>query len=376
MNTKRHRILFFIPYATRTGSEMMIYYILKYLDRSKFEAGLVSFVHGELLNDIPKDIPIFYAPGKFTLKDKIAFHLGFHPTSLALKKISRQFNADLWYVNTVMLPEVVTMAKELKIPIISHVHELSAMYSQVSTRDFKTIIQQSDLIIGCSDIVCQCMLQSGAKKVERLYSFVDLNEITPDAVKVREIREAWGAQPDDFVWIMSGTSSERKGFDLLPDIALQFPPGSKIHLVWVGKLVDDGLVYWTKERCGQIENVKIHLIGSKKEDYYSYIDAADGFMLTSRQEPFGLVMVEATWLGKPIVAFESGGPTEFVTPELGTVVPNLNIPLFAENMLKWTRGEKAYNSETARQKALEFNAETKVGEWQEIILNHLKEQLG
>jgi hypothetical protein len=205
MNNTRRKILFFTPYATRTGSEMMICYILKYLDRSRFEAGLVCFAKGDLLNILPKDIPVFFAPKDFTLADKVAFHLGFHPTTRALKRISNQFKADLWYVNTVMLPEVVKVAKEIQMPVITHIHELSAMYSQVSRNDFETIIKGSDLIIGCSDTVCTCMRESGAANVERLYSFVDLQEIVPDPKRVQEIRNEWGVTPKDFVWIMSGT---------------------------------------------------------------------------------------------------------------------------------------------------------------------------
>jgi len=367
MNQQRRRILFFTPYATRTGSEVLIYYILKYLDKSRFEAGLVCFAQGELLNDIPADIPVFYVRRDFTFTDKVAFHLGFHPIERALKKISSQFKADFWYINTVMLPEVIGMAKKLQIPVISHVHELSATFSQIKSNDFQRIVNDSDMIIGCSDIVCKVMSESGSKRIERLYSFVDLSEIAPDKNKVREIRKEWGAEPDDFVWIMSGTSSERKGFDLLPEIALQIPKGQKIHLVWVGKLSDDGLVYWTTQRCKQIEHVRIHFTGAKKENYYSYIDAADGFMMTSRQEPFGMVLVEAAWLGKPIVSFDSGGPAEFITPEIGTVVPDLNISMFADSMLEWIKKMPEYDSETARRKAKEFSAEKQVLEWQKII---------
>ena len=94
MNQPRRRILFFTPYATRTGSEVLIYYILKYLDRSRFEAGLVCFAQGELLNDLPADIPVFYVRRDFTFSDKVAFHLGFHPIERALKKISKEFKAD------------------------------------------------------------------------------------------------------------------------------------------------------------------------------------------------------------------------------------------------------------------------------------------
>ncbi len=367
MNSTRRRILFFTPYATRTGSEMLIYYILKYLDRSRFEAGLVCFAKGELVQDLPKDIPVFYAVRDFSFLDKISFHLGSHPTKRSLIKISNQFKADLWYVNTIMLTSVIDMAKELRIPVISHVHELSAMYSQVSRKDFKSIVDNSDLVIGCSDTVCRCMAEAGSKKVERLYSFVDLKEIAPDPDLVKKIRNDWGVKPGDIVWIMSGTTSERKGFDLLPEIALQFPKNANVHLVWVGKLSDDGLVYWTSQRCKEIDNVKIHLVGAKKEDYFSYIDAADGFMLTSRQEPFGMVLVEAAWLGKPIVSFDSGGPTEFISPDLGTVVPHLNIPMFVDSMLDWGKRKGKINIEASREKMLEYGAERKVEEWQAII---------
>lgn len=367
VNDTRRKILFFTPYATRTGSEMLIYYILKYLDRSKFEAGLVCFAQGELLKDLPADIPVFLAPGKFSLTDKIAFHLGFHPIHRTIKKISATFKADLWYINTVMLADVVKIATELQIPVVSHIHELSAMYSQISSKDFETVLTGSNLHIGCSDIVCKCLKESGSTNVTRLYPFVDLNEINPDPEKVKQIRQEWGVGPDDFVWIMSGTTSERKGFDLLPEIALQIPEGAKIHLVWVGHSSDDGLVYWTKKRCAKLTNVKIHLIGAKKADYYSYMDAADGFMLTSRQEPFGMVLVEAAWLGKPIVSFASGGPSEFITPELGTVVPNMNISLFVDSMLAWNNKLPTFNKNFARQKAQEFSVERGVAQWQQII---------
>lgn len=369
MNTTKRRILFFTPYATRTGSEMLIYYILKYLDRSKFEAGLVCFANGELLKDLPSDVAVYVAPGSFNFKQKIAFHLGFHPTHRAIKRISKEFKADFWYVNTVMLTDVIKIGKELKIPVITHIHELSAMYSQVSASDFETVIKASDLHIGCSEIVCKCLREAGSKTAQRLYPFVDLNEINPDPEKVKEIRKNWGAGPDDIVWIMSGTTSDRKGFDLLPDIAAQIPENANIHLVWVGNLSNDGLVYWTKKRCEQISNVKIHLAGPQKEDYYSYLEAADGFMLTSRQEPFGMVLVEAAWLGKPIVAFASGGPNEFITPELGTVIPNLDIRLFVESMLSWNKKISEFDKVASRKKAKEFSVEKGLEHWQKIIEN-------
>jgi len=55
------------------------------------------------------------------------------------------------------------------------------------------------------------------------------------------------------------------------------------------------------------------LLPGFREDAVSIIRAADLFVLPSRAEPFGLVLLEAMALGKPVVAAAAGGPLEIVT---------------------------------------------------------------
>lgn len=55
----------------------------------------------------------------------------------------------------------------------------------------------------------------------------------------------------------------------------------------------------------------VRLLGFR-EDALSLIQAADIFVLPSRAEPFGLVLLEAMALGKPVVACAAGGPLEIV----------------------------------------------------------------
>lgn len=365
-STTKKRILFFTPFATRTGSEMMLLYILRHLDRTKYEAGLVSFADGELLKEIPADVPVFIGPGKYTLAQKVSFHLGFHPMERFLDKISRQFKADFWYVNTVMLSDVVQAAHKLSIPVVSHIHELSHMLAFVGRRDYEAIIQDSNLLIGCSEVVCENLRASGGKDVRKLLSFIDLDEIKPTPERAEALRREWGVKPGDFVWVMSGTTSERKGFDLLPDLAAALDDPT-IHLVWVGRASSDGMVYLTEKRCAQSNTTKIHLVGAKKEDYFNHLAAADGFMLTSRQEPLGLVMVEAAWLGKPIVAFDSGGPSEFVVENIGTVIPNLDIEKFAQAMQTWRANPAAFDAARAKSRAAEFSSALGMSHWEDII---------
>lgn len=368
---KRTKILFFTPYASRTGSEMMLLYMLRHLDREKYEAGLVSFADGELLKEVPADIPVFIGPGHFTFTQKVSFHLGFHPMERFLEKLSRQFKADLWYVNTVMLADVVRAARNLSIPVITHIQELSHMFSFVGREEFKTIIQESRMLIGCSEAVCKSLRAAGGAKVEKVFSFVDLHGIEFSPARVEGIRREWGVKPGDFVWIMSGTTSERKGFDLLPDLA-QALDDPTVHLVWVGKVSNDGMVYLTQKRCEQSKTTKIHVVGAQKEDYYNFLAAADCFMLTSRQEPLGMVMAEAAWLGKPIVAFDSGGPAEFVIENIGTVVPNLNLEEFARTMQYWRQNMATFDASLARERAILFGAECGMIEWERIMENFLE----
>lgn len=368
---KRTKILFFTPYASRTGSEMMLLYMLRHLDREKYEAGLVSFADGELLKEVPADIPVFIGPGHFTFTQKVSFHLGFHPMERFLEKLSRQFKADLWYVNTVMLADVVRAARNLSIPVITHIQELSHMFSFVGREEFKTIIQESRMLIGCSEAVCKSLRAAGGAKVEKVFSFVDLHGIKFSPARVEAIRREWGVKPGDFVWIMSGTTSERKGFDLLPDLA-QALDDPTVHLVWVGKVSNDGMVYLTQKRCEQSKTTKIHVVGAQKEDYYNFLAAADCFMLTSRQEPLGMVMAEAAWLGKPIVAFDSGGPAEFIIENIGTVVPHLNLEAFAQTMQHWRQNMATFDASRARERAILFGAECGMIEWERIMEDFLE----
>lgn len=66
---------------------------------------------------------------------------------------------------------------------------------------------------------------------------------------------------------------------------------------------------------------KVVLAGFR-DDAISIIAASDIFVLPSLAEPFGLVLLEAMALGKPVIATAAGGPLEIVNSgESGLLVP-------------------------------------------------------
>jgi hypothetical protein len=74
-------ILFFTPYAGRTGSEMFLWYMFAHVNEDILKASLISECNGELLNQMPPAIKTFISlkyPNAFTrIKQIAARFIGF-----------------------------------------------------------------------------------------------------------------------------------------------------------------------------------------------------------------------------------------------------------------------------------------------------------
>jgi glycosyltransferase involved in cell wall biosynthesis len=86
---------------------------------------------------------------------------------------------------------------------------------------------------------------------------------------------------------------------------------------------------------------KVFFIGQRPENQVgAYFRASDIFSLTSREDPFPLVNLEAMSYGLPIVAFrEAGGAQEALLPDAGIVVPYLDTTAMAEAIVSLIRDE-------------------------------------
>jgi glycosyltransferase involved in cell wall biosynthesis len=78
----------------------------------------------------------------------------------------------------------------------------------------------------------------------------------------------------------------------------------------------------------------VQLLGFRN-DVPSLMAAADVFVLPSLVESFGLVIVEAMALGRPVIATSAGGPLEIVVhEETGLLVPPANPQALAQAILR------------------------------------------
>src|SRR3954469_24811302 len=67
---------------------------------------------------------------------------------------------------------------------------------------------------------------------------------------------------------------------------------------------------------------RTYFVGPRPQNELAVLfNAADVGCFPSYREPFGLVFIECMACGTPVIGADSGGPRDFVVPEVGTLVP-------------------------------------------------------
>jgi glycosyltransferase involved in cell wall biosynthesis len=91
-----------------------------------------------------------------------------------------------------------------------------------------------------------------------------------------------------------------------------------------------------------------------------WMQAMDVFVHASDNEPFGIVIIEAMALGKPVIAGNGGGPTEIITDgKNGLLTPYGDANALADAILRYLNDQEfAQNAAiAAQQRALDFSTE-------------------
>jgi glycosyltransferase involved in cell wall biosynthesis len=148
-------------------------------------------------------------------------------------------------------------------------------------------------------------------KVDVVYNGVNVHnfdgEIDPGEVKAR-----YGIGPLDPTILFAARMVHQKGPDILieaiPSVLKQYPQARFV-------LIGDGDMRMGLERRAYALGIAhaIRFLGYKNgEELKDLFKACDLVCVPSRNEPFGIVILEAWSAGKPVVATSNGGPAEFV----------------------------------------------------------------
>jgi len=365
-------ILFFTPHMGNNGAEIMFSYLVSHL--TNINPILLSGGRGDLLKEIPSNIPVYIHPDDYVWKNRAnrilkKIHLP-DISEKQFKKIIKKYEIDYVFINTIVAQSIIPLLKKFKIPFILLSHDLIPMYEIISDKDFDFLFNNANGIICYSQLVYNSLKSIGLNNVKMFHGAVNINQIKTSIEIENKIR------PKNFskIFVMSGYRYFRKGYHLILEIS-SFLKQYNAAIVWIGESHYCGLNEYVYRyiKYNNIDNIILPgFISNKSIEYYSWLNACDAFLLTSMSDSYPLVMLEAAYLQKPIIAFDSGGVTEFVKEGMGKIVPYYCVNAYLDAIKDFIEGKIPVDKELLRKEAEKHNIANSVREFEDILLSFIK----
>ena len=279
---------------------------------------------------------------RYSLQTRFLFAAGFgewarRAESRNAQRFAARCSPALVYANSIVSARIVG-ALAPRIPILTLVHELEFMFRVTQSPALAHLLARTNQFIACSNAVRENLIREhgvAEARVETVHESIPVAQVRPDRGREQIFKEL--NIPDGAHLIVgSGTLIWTKGPDLFVQLARAVcAERPEVHFVWVGGAGSSEFAQFEHDVRLLGLDGKIHLTGAvpKPADYFA---AADVFVLTSRQDSYPLVCLEAAALAKPIVCFAgSGGMPEFVEKDCGFVVPYLDIMAMADRVISF-----------------------------------------
>ena len=128
--------------------------------------------------------------------------------------------------------------------------------------------------------------------------------------------------------------------------------------------------YLLQMRQLEIDSSRCHLYGPINDVKKEYLDSSV-FVLPSRYEGFGLVLIEAMACGVPVVSFDcENGPRSIITNGAdGFLIPTFDIDAFADKLLLLMRDEnlRRQMGEKAQKSAAKYDIDSIGLQWKQLF---------
>lgn len=174
-------------------------------------------------------------------------------------------------------------------------------------------------------------------------------------------------KPEGILLCAMGRLNDQKGFDRLIPICAELKNRGVDLTLWI---LGEGAIRSKLEALIEEQGAGeyIHLLGFQ-ENPYCYAAQADVFVLSSRAEGFGLVVMENLLLGKPVVATDCAGIAEQLgNSEYGIMTENNDEALKAglEQMIS-NADLRAHYAVKAKERAAKLSYEAQVQQFVDIF---------
>lgn len=331
---KKNKALFISHADDNSGAPKALYNILKFM--------LISYkINIDVCVCVPKSIGIFEnlkreefinnIPNVFYLKintqkkliQKLIYFLDKkNHCDRTIKKYNKQY--DFVFFNSISYNFYKSELDNITIPKYLYLHE-GSNFLYTSLKGDYSIFNKFEHIFVPSELVEKDLLNNGIhqSKITVLQLFLDENEIINEHTSNSTIHR------DEFVVGNLANLDWTKGIEYFLSTAKLYKelyPRDNIKFKWKGYVKDSffhNLIKFEIQKAG-LSNVVVFEEKSKEiKDFFSFIDV---FLMTSKQETFGFVVLEAANYFKPSITFkEVVGAAAFINNYGGFTVEYLSI---------------------------------------------------
>ena len=341
-------ILFVVDEKRMGGVSVLLSDILNKIDIKKYKIDvLVLHDNGDYLNDLPKSINIIYGTRFFNTVD---YTLKEVLKSKSIAKIYSKLRL-IFLMKTKLIKN--RIIKERK-KILKHQYDVEVafkdgftaifaaygdslkkyhwLHTDYSMYDctanykslFKEIFPKFDKIIAISSSVLERFKSKyEVNKTDVIFNIIDESKII---TKSNETEVEF--DKDKLNLVSVGRFHNMKGYDRLIDVLHELDNENKLENV-VTRLIGDGPDFeLVKSKVKEYHLEDKVLIMGRMRNPFPYVKASDAFLMCSRYEPFGLVVLEALILKVPVISTDVASIREIMNENYGFIVDNSNEGLY------------------------------------------------
>ena len=308
-----------------SGAEVVLMNMVRGLDRSAYEPVAICPAEGGLADQLQAEgvpcVPLPAVQARFTWRPdelwKAAISLG--RAIWALRRTLRQIDPEIVHANSVRAGVVVSLACIASgRKVVWHVHDNLPKHPISTLIRIAALGLRPDRVIGVSQATAKAFRGpfSFEGSVVTIHNGVDLLRFPLKGEERSALRSALGVPESAFLVCAVGQICERKGLlELIEAFTAAHAQAREMHLIIAGSVVfEHERPYLDRlHRAATRPSVagSVRFIG-QIQDVSALLRAADLLVLNSREEPFGLVLIEAMSSGTPVLAARTGGISEIV----------------------------------------------------------------
>lgn len=391
------------------GAPLSLLFLLQQLDRTRYQPTVLFTRPGPVIDRYrAAGIDVHIEPGitDFSHTELVWYGrelwwqfpghlLQLLPSIAAMRRQINALRPDLIHLNTSALVAGAIAARQAGIPMVWHIREpLAAGYFGWRRAWLRQQIAQAQRIIAISHFDAQQLVPTGQPLLPQtrvIYNFVDFAQFNR-TLNGATVRQKLGIAPERPIILMLGGSSLPKGtlplVQAAPELHRHFPQaliliaGRKPHVgasqplnaalrVLSGVDAYDRSVLQAASQ--PIAAGYLRFLGVRS-DVPELLAAADVLVFPAVVPHFARPIIEASAMGKPVVASDLGGAQELVkVGETGLLVPPNDPPALTHALLQLLRdhpaaaqmGENGYHLAQAQFNA-QYNAERTFAVYQEL----------